>query len=102
MAGSLGWSIGRRACSKQSPGCSLTSNFRPDGKQAYFAPGRLSKSGSAVRSWAGTMLSSRSKEVDMRVMVLVKATKDSEAGVLPTMEMLTAMGRFNEALAKAG
>ena len=38
----------------------------------------------------------------MRVMVLVKATKDSEAGVLPTAELLTAMGRFNEELAKAG
>jgi len=38
----------------------------------------------------------------MRVMVLVKATTESEAGVLPTAEALTAMGRFNEALAKAG
>jgi hypothetical protein len=38
----------------------------------------------------------------MRVMVFVKATKESEAGVLPSTELLTAMGRFNEALAKAG
>ena len=38
----------------------------------------------------------------MRVMVLVKATMDSEAGVLPSAELLTAMGRFNEAIAKAG
>ena len=38
----------------------------------------------------------------MRVMVFVKATKESEAGVLPSAELLTAMGRFNEALAKAG
>jgi hypothetical protein len=38
----------------------------------------------------------------MKVMVIVKATKDSEAGVLPTAELLTAMGRYNEALAKAG
>jgi hypothetical protein len=35
-------------------------------------------------------------------MVLVKATKDSEAGVLPTAELLTAMGKYNESLAKAG
>src|SRR6185312_283562 len=41
-------------------------------------------------------------EVDMRVMVLVKATSESEAGVMPTAELLTAMGRFNEELAKAG
>ena len=38
----------------------------------------------------------------MRVMVLVKANKDSEAGVLPSREILTAMGQFNEELVKAG
>ena len=38
----------------------------------------------------------------MRFMVLVKANKDSEAGVMPSQEMLVAMGRFNEELAKAG
>lgn len=38
----------------------------------------------------------------MRVMVLVKATKDSESGVLPSAEMMEEMGRFNEALADAG
>jgi len=35
-------------------------------------------------------------------MIIVKATKDSEAGALPSEELLTAMGRFNEELAKAG
>ena len=38
----------------------------------------------------------------MRVMVLVKATKDSEAGVMPSPELLEAMGKYNEALANAG
>ncbi len=38
----------------------------------------------------------------MRFMVLVKANKDSEAGVLPSQEILEAMGKFNEELAKAG
>jgi hypothetical protein len=38
----------------------------------------------------------------MRVMVLVKATGDSEQGILPTTELLEAMGRFNEELQKAG
>jgi hypothetical protein len=38
----------------------------------------------------------------MRVMVLVKADKDTEAGVLPSAELLTAMGKFNEELVKAG
>ena len=38
----------------------------------------------------------------MRVMVLVKASPDSEAGVMPTSEMLAAMGKFNEELVKAG
>src|SRR4051812_36113652 len=38
----------------------------------------------------------------MRVMVLVKANKDSEAGVMPSTELLTEMGKFNEELVKAG
>jgi hypothetical protein len=38
----------------------------------------------------------------MKVMVLVKATKDSEAGVMPTQDLLAAMGKFNEELVKAG
>ena len=38
----------------------------------------------------------------MRVMVLVKATRDSEAGTLPSTELLEAMGKFNEELAEAG
>ena len=38
----------------------------------------------------------------MRFMVIVKANKDSEAGVLPTEQELTEMGKFNEELVKAG
>ena len=38
----------------------------------------------------------------MRVMVIVKATKNSEAGVMPSETLLADMGRFNEALVKAG
>lgn len=38
----------------------------------------------------------------MKVMVLVKANEDSEAGVMPSREELTEMGKFNEELAKAG
>jgi hypothetical protein len=38
----------------------------------------------------------------MRVMVIVKATKDSEAGVMPSQELLTEMGKYNEELVKAG
>ena len=38
----------------------------------------------------------------MRVMVIIKATRNSEAGILPSTELLTAMGKFNEELVKAG
>jgi hypothetical protein len=38
----------------------------------------------------------------MKVMVLVKATKDSESGMMPSRELLAAMGKFNEELVKAG
>ena len=37
----------------------------------------------------------------MRVMVLIKATEESEAGVMPSQELLTQMGNFNEELVKA-
>ena len=43
-----------------------------------------------------------SQEDDMRVMVIVKANSDSEAGIMPSTEMLTAMGKYNEELVKAG
>ena len=38
----------------------------------------------------------------MRFMVIVKATKDSEAGIMPSEELLAAMGNYNEKLAEAG
>jgi hypothetical protein len=38
----------------------------------------------------------------MRVMVIIKANKDSEAGILPDEQLLTAMGKYNEELVKAG
>lgn len=38
----------------------------------------------------------------MRFMIIIKASQDSEAGVMPSEELLTAMGNYNEALAKAG
>jgi hypothetical protein len=38
----------------------------------------------------------------MRFMVIVKASRDSEAGVMPDTELLTAMGKFNEEMARSG
>ena len=38
----------------------------------------------------------------MRVMVIIKANEDSEAGILPSEKLLTEMGKFNEELVKAG
>ena len=38
----------------------------------------------------------------MKVMVIVKASKDSEAGVMPSQELITEMGKYNEVLARAG
>jgi hypothetical protein len=38
----------------------------------------------------------------MRVMVMVKATEESEAGVMPSTDLLEAMGKYNEELVKAG
>ena len=41
-------------------------------------------------------------ENDMKVMVMVKATTDSEAGAMPSTELLEAMGKFNQELVDAG
>jgi hypothetical protein len=41
-------------------------------------------------------------DIRMRVMVIVKASKDSEAGVMPKQKLLAEMGKFNEELVKAG
>src|ERR1700716_3943366 len=38
----------------------------------------------------------------MRFMVIVKADRNSEAGIMPSTELLTAMGKFNEEMVKAG
>ena len=38
----------------------------------------------------------------MRVMVLIKATPESEAGQMPSMELIAAMGKYNEQLVNAG
>ncbi len=43
-----------------------------------------------------------SKETEMRFMILIKASRDSEAGVLPSELLLTEMGKFNEELVQAG
>src|SRR4051812_6514542 len=42
------------------------------------------------------------KETPMRFMVIIKADKNTEAGVLPDEKLLTAMGKYNEELVKAG
>jgi hypothetical protein len=52
-------------------------------------------------SWA-VRKSNKTGDKAMRVMVIVKADNNSEAGVLPDQKLLTEMGKFNEELAKAG
>src|SRR5688572_29284253 len=48
------------------------------------------------------MHADRRRRTNMRVMVIMKANKDSEAGVMPSEQLLTDMGNFNEELVKAG
>src|SRR5919108_1232363 len=66
--------------------------------------GALSISRSVIRHDSGGRVDQPTTkgETTMRVMVIVKATKNSEAGVLPDEKLLTAMGKYNEELAKAG
>jgi len=61
----------------------------------------MSKPGRPVRRHHERHCSAK-KEIDMRFMVLVKATPDSEAGIMPSEQLLAEMGKFNEELVKAG
>jgi hypothetical protein len=56
----------------------------------------------AIPASPGRLDLSNRQEQAMRVMVIVKATKNSEAGKLPPKELLAEMGKFNEELVKAG
>jgi len=50
----------------------------------------------------GASAKTRRKDCEMKVMAIVKATGDSEAGVMPSEELLAEMGKFNEELVEAG
>src|ERR1700712_843185 len=58
--------------------------------------------GVRVAETAGPAETRHRMEMTMRFMVIVKASKDTEAGVMPSTELLTAMGKFNEELVNAG
>src|SRR3984893_9121505 len=51
---------------------------------------------------ASSQLDTKKGDTTMRFMVIVKANKDSEAGVLPSQQLLADMGKFNQELLKAG
>src|SRR3546814_19980912 len=55
-----------------------------------------------ISDWSSDVCSSDLRSFSMRVMVIVKATKNSEAGVMPSEKLLAEMGKFNEELVKAG
>jgi hypothetical protein len=56
----------------------------------------------AAQSVEGEAKTRRQRRKRMRFMAIVKANKDSEAGVMPSKELLAAMGKFNEEMVKAG
>jgi hypothetical protein len=66
------------------------------------APGKDADVSIPSASVRRTSEGGKEKETSMRFMVLVKADKNSEAGVLPDTKILAAMGKFNEELVKAG
>jgi hypothetical protein len=52
--------------------------------------------------WSAIFSTPIHKEIDMRFMILVKATRESEEGKMPSEQMFAEMGKFNEELVKAG
>src|SRR5215471_13120005 len=76
---------------------------------SFHAPVREILAGGGMRSGdsrnvrvAGSGTSKPEGEITMRFMVIVKASKESEAGILPSKEIFAAMNKFNEQLVKAG
>src|SRR5262249_28781295 len=63
---------------------------------------RVSRAGIRPAGPVAKLPSKQKGDKGMRVMVIVPGDKDSEAGVLPSKELLTEMGKFNEELVKAG
>src|SRR5690606_23858104 len=70
-----------------------------ENKSSGCRPGRSS---GVLGSERPLPVAGRPEETDMRVMVMVKATRDSEAGIMPTTELLEAMGKYNQELVNAG
>jgi hypothetical protein len=66
--------------------------------KVFFAS--LSISPTAIRPWGKSF--NNKEDITMRFMIIIKASKDSEAGIMPSQELLTAMGNYNEELVKAG
>jgi len=58
--------------------------------------------GSKAAGNSGFRINKTEESTTMRVMVIVKASKDSEAGKIPSEKLLTEMGKYNEELVKAG
>src|SRR5262249_57938113 len=63
---------------------------------------KLSARRICLPSTKGELSSTQVKGPNMRVMVLVKACKESESGVMPIRQKLAEMGKFNDELVKAG
>src|SRR5690606_33465157 len=80
----------RRSAATMSP----QSGGKKRGRRGSEPPRTPTEDAAAVRPNTGRK--------HMRFMVMVRATEDSEAGVMPSEEMLAAMGRYNEELVKAG
>jgi hypothetical protein len=68
----------------------------------WFAVSIEPRAGFELKAASSAKNQKVNKEQAMRVMVIVKANKESEAGVLPKKELLAEMGKFNEELVKAG
>src|SRR5204863_267467 len=71
-------------------------------RQCRFAPGPFDYSLKPKGAPSRDARRSSIGEPDMRFMVIVKATNDSENGVMPDEKLLTEMGKYNEELARSG
>src|SRR6185369_16577788 len=97
------WSLGRTRRARHSSACTRHSSRHVESRARRFLPhGRVRRFQRRCRSGPGPFDNAMRGETTMRVIVFVKANRESEAGQMPTTDILARMGKYNEELVKAG
>ena len=88
------------SCRFRGPSCDVSVEATPGASRATAE--RVDAGQSFAGAWHSRVAATHRQEHDDAFMVIIKANKETEAGVMPSEQLLTEMGNFNEELVKAG